>query len=395
MLEAWTVSRLALVVKGVIQGAPQLQDIWLEGELSNLRRGPGGHLYFTLKDGVAQVRCVMFGGQWRAAGLENGQQVLAHGRVDFWEVRGELQFYVDFVQPAGVGVWQAQFEMLKARLAAEGLFDPARKRPLPPFPRRIGVATSPAGHVFHDICQVIGRRWPLAEIVLAPTPVQGADAVPGLVWAIRRLNEEGVDVIIVARGGGSAEELWAFNEEQVARAIFASRVPVISGVGHEPDVTIADLVADVRAPTPSAAAEMAVPDCAHLRQRMASLAWALESGIDEVMAARLRELSQAETRLERALPDIASLAQRARALGERCLLLAGQRLQQLEERVRSLGQRLGSLDPRATLARGYAIVRLRAGPVVTSLSQVKAGDLLDVQVADGQFPAEVKRQYGF
>ena len=395
MLEAWSVSRLAATVQSVLRGEPCLQDLWLEGELSNLRGGYAGHLYFTLKDAAAQVRCVMFGGQWRSLGLENGQQVLAHGRVDFWEVRGDLQFYVDFVQPAGVGVWQAQFERLKAKLEAEGLFDPARKRPLPPFPRRVGVATSPAGQVFHDICRVIGRRWPLAEVVLAPTPVQGPDAVAGLVWAIGRLNQEGVDVIIVARGGGSLEELWPFNEEQVARAIFASRAPVVSGVGHEPDVTIADLVADLRAPTPSVAAELAVPDRAYLGGRLQALMAALEEELGEGLDYRRRLLAGLQAALERSLPDIPALRAAALALGQRCWLLAQQQARQLGEQLQALGQRLAALDPRATLARGYAIVRRRDGPVVTSLAQVKGGDLLDIYVADGQFPAEVKRQYGF
>ncbi len=395
MLEAWSVSRLASAVQSLLRGEARLQDLWLEGELSNLRSSYSGHLYFTLKDDVAQVRCVMFGGQWRSLGLENGQQVLAHGRVDFWEVRGDLQFYADFVQPAGVGIWQAQFEMLRARLEAEGLFDPARKRPLPRFPRRIGVATSPTGHVFHDICQVIARRWPLAEVVLAPTPVQGPDAVAGLCWAIRRLNEEGVDVVIVARGGGSLEELWAFNEEQVARAIFASRVPVVSGVGHEPDVTIADLVADVRASTPSAAAEIVAPDCRELLRDLQEATTSLARGATEAVSERRQAVARAVAALDRSLPDVASLSARALALGQRCLLLAQQRTRHLDDLLQSLGRRLASLDPRATLARGYAIVRRRGGPVVTSLSQVKGGDLLDVYVADGQFPAEVQRQYGF
>ncbi|MDW8009459.1 MAG: exodeoxyribonuclease VII large subunit [Chloroflexota bacterium] len=395
MIQAYSVSELARLICRTLRGEPLLQDLWLEGELSNLRAGYGGHLYFTLKDEAAQVRCVMFGGQWRAVGLENGQQVLAHGRVDFWEGRGDLQFYVDFVQPAGVGLWQAQFEMLKAKLEAEGLFDPSRKRPLPPFPRRIGVATSPAGHVFHDICQVIGRRWPLAEVVLAPTPVQGPEAVSGLTWAIRRLNEVGVDVIIVARGGGSLEELWPFNEEQVARAIFASRAPVVSGVGHEPDVTIADLVADVRAPTPSAAAEVAVPDRAHLLQRLQGTLAFLESEMWDCIQSRRRDVALAAACLDRSLPDIPSLVSRALGLGQRCLALAQQRARHLEERLQGLGLRLAALDPRATLARGYAIVRKRGGPVVASTAQVRGGDLLDVYVADGHFPAEVKRQYGF
>src|SRR3990172_7585678 len=273
MIEAYRVSWLARYLKELIESDLRLSNIWVDGEVSNLSRSSAGHLYFTLKDEEAQLRCVMFRRAHGGAPVENGAQVLAHGNVSFYEARGDLQLIVDFVQAAGVGVWQAQFERLKEQLEAEGLFDPARKRSLPEFPQRIGVVTSPVGAALHDICNVVGRRWPLAEIVLAPTPVQGPDAVPGIIGGIEQLNRRGdIDVIIAGRGGSSIEELWAFNEELVARAIFASVVPVVSAVGHETDVTIADFVADRRAPTPSAAAELVVPDRAEVAARIVGLA---------------------------------------------------------------------------------------------------------------------------
>ena len=241
LLDAYPVSWVARYVKELLESDLRLSNVWIEGEISNLTRSQRGHVYFTLKEGAYGLRCVMFQRQYRGMPLENGAQVLAHGNISFYAERGDVQIIVDFVQPAGVGARQAEFERLKTKLEGEGLFEKARKRPLPRFPRRIGVVTSPTGAVFHDICNVLTRRWPLAEVVLAPTPVQGPDAVVGVAEGIRQLNGSGdIDVIIVARGGGSTEELWAFNEEIVARAIFSSAAPVVSAVGHETDFTIAD-----------------------------------------------------------------------------------------------------------------------------------------------------------
>src|SRR4030042_1265687 len=259
-MQIYSVTEGAAYLKELLETPPHLADLWISGEISNLSRSPAGHVYFSLKDETAQLRCVFFRRPNMGAPLQQGMQIVAHGRVSLYEVRGDLQFYVDFVQPEGVGVLHAQFERLKAQLEEEGLFDEARKRPLPRFPRRIGVVTSPVGAVFHDICNILGRRWPLAEVVLAPTAVQGAEAGPGVVCALAALNdEESIELIIVARGGGSLEELWAFNEEPVARAIYGSRGPRVSAIGHETDYTIADFVADLRAPTPSAAAEPVAP----------------------------------------------------------------------------------------------------------------------------------------
>ena len=397
MIEAYRVSWLAQYLKALIESDLRLSNIWVEGEVSNLNRSSAGHLYFTLKDEEAQIRCVMFRRAHGGAPVENGTQVLAHGNVSLYEARGDLQLIVDSVQPAGIGVWAAQFERLKEQLEAEGLFDPARKRPLPPFPRRLGVVTSPTGAVFHDICNVAGRRWPLAEIVLAPTTVQGAEAAAGIVAALRRLNDEAdIDVIIIARGGGSIEELWPFNEEVVARAVYGSRVPVVSGVGHETDHTIADFVADVRAPTPSAAAETALPDRPEVSRRVEGMALALHTWT----AGRLNQgragMGQALQRLRRAQPEPTRLRERLAALALATEVAIERATARRGERLSSFAAQLRSLDPQRTLARGYAVVQTRENKqVVTSIGQVRGRDRLTVHVHDGKFPAEVSRQYGF
>src|SRR5919201_1753792 len=262
-MEITTVSGLTRYLRELFESNFLLQSVWVEGEVSNLRRSTAGHCYFTLKDAEAQIKCAWFAGSMPlgARPPRDGDQVVAHGRVSIYEQRGEYQMYVTVVHPAGAGLLNLRFEELRARLEREGLFDPARKRPLPRFPRRVGVVTSPSGAGFHDVVNVLSRRFPAVEIVLAPTPVQGEEAAPLIAFGLEALNQFAEpDAILVVRGGGSLEDLWAFNEEIVARAIYGSRAPVISGVGHETDLTIADLAADLRAPTPSAAAELVVPD---------------------------------------------------------------------------------------------------------------------------------------
>ncbi len=397
MMQVYGVSQLTTYLRELLESDLHLADLWVEGEVSNLTQSAAGHSYFTLKDEFAQVRCVMFRRQQTGALLESGAQVVAHGRITFFERRGELQLNVDFVQPAGVGIWQAQFERLKAQLEEEGLFEPSRKRPLPAFPRRVGVATSPTGAVFHDICNVIGRRWPLSEVVLAPTPVQGDDAAPGIVGAVTELNREpGIDVIIVARGGGSLEELWPFNEEAVARAIYGSRVPVVSGVGHETDYTIADYVADLRAPTPSAAAEMVVPDRVELARQLSGHLVTLSGWMAGHLARRRGAIDQMALRLGRAAPDLERERQRLMALTRSLGAAVERALAGGREQLKAYALQLRSLDPNGTLARGYAIVQRRVDrQVVSSVDHVKGRDKIDVNVADGHFPAEVSRQYGF
>ncbi len=397
MLDAYPVSAICRYLKELLESDLRLSNMWVEGEITNLSRSQRGHVYFTLKEGAYQLRCVMFQRQHRGMPLESGAQVLTHGNLNFYAERGDVQIIVDFVQPAGVGARQAEFERLKTKLEAEGLFDEARKRALPEFPVRIGVVTSPSGAVFHDICDVLTRRWPLAEVVLAPTPVQGSDAVPGVAEGIRRLNEDGaIDVIIVARGGGSAEELWTFNEETIARAIYGSVVPVVSAIGHETDYTIADYVADVRAATPSAAAETVAPERVQVSRNVEAMAGALLFGARSRIDGGTAGLQRSDQRLRAGLPDVARHRERLVSSLRHAQSAVQRAVERREERVTGWSNQLRSLDPRATLARGYAVVQLRDGKqAVTSVDQVKGKAKLDVHVKDGKFPAEVSRQYGF
>lgn len=396
-MDAYPVSWVARYVKELLESDLRLSNLWIEGEISNLTRSQRGHVYFTLKEGAYGLRCVMFQRQFRGMPLENGAQVLAHGNISFYAERGDVQIIVDFVQPAGVGARQAEFERLKAKLEAEGLFAAERKRPLPAFPQRIGVVTSPAGAVFHDITNVLSLRWPLAEVVLWPTPVQGPDATVGVAEGIRQLNYAGdIDVIIVARGGGSMDELWAFNEEIVARAIYASGVPVVSAVGHETDFTIADFVADLRAPTPSAAAERVAPDMHSISRQVAGMSVSMSVDIRGRVQHYVNQVDRAGHRMRTGLPDTARLHERIASLLRHAASGIVRSNEQAASRIESFAARLTALDPRATLARGYAVVQVRdSKEAVTSVAQVKGKERLDIYVKDGKFPAEVSRQYGF
>jgi len=395
-MHIYRVGQLTSYIKSLFEADDLLQDLWLEGEVSNWRAYPSGHVYFTLKDAEAAINCVI----WRSyvSGLDfrpgDGDGVLAHGYVSVYEGRGTYQFYVDHLQRAGAGLWALEFERVKQKLQAEGLFEPGRKRPLPRFPRRLGVVTSPAGAAWRDICRVLSRRYPLVEVLLSPTAVQGDDAPPQIVSALQLLARHGdVDAIIVARGGGSAEDLWAFNDERVARAIAASPVPVITGVGHETDVTIADLVADLRAPTPSAAAEVAVPDGEELRDSLAQCAAALEGAMRAMLGHARARLEREAAALRRASPvswvnrERQRLDEQVRALSvamENDLALRRARLQGLE-------RQLLPLSPQATLERGYALVQEVPGHrVVRSVRQAPPGQPLTIRVADGQFPARAE-----
>ncbi len=390
MNQVFSVRQITARLKELLEGDLSLSDLWISGEVSNLKRYPSGHHYFSLKEGGdAVLGCVLFKGSNTGFRFADGDQVVAHGRVSFYEPRGQLQFIVDFVQPEGVGALQAEFERLKARLAEEGLFEQARKRLLPRFPKRVGVATSPAGAVFHDVCHVLERRWPLVEVVLAPTAVQGPDAVPGIVAAIAALNAQPeLDVIIVARGGGSLEELWAFNDEAVARAIFASGVPVVSGVGHETDTTIADLVADVRAPTPSAAAELVGPDRTEVSVRLSVAAGTLLSCVRRTVDDGRTGVDRNATRIDRALPDVDRERQRTDDLTRTALGSVERLVQRFQKGMHGFNLALRSLDPYATLQRGYALVQ-RDGHVVDSVVDATVGERLNVRVRDGDFPVRV------
>ena len=384
-----TVSQVAVHLRELLESNPFLSDLWIVGEVSNLRASSSGHSYFTLKDSVASLNCVLFRGHGGAGMLENGKSVRAHGRMSFYEPRGSTDFMVDRVLPEGEGALAQELERLKARLGQEGLFEESRKRPLPQFPEVIGVVTSPTGAAWQDIQNVVRRRYPLARLLLSPTQVQGLDAAPQIADAIDRLDSDGSsDVIVVARGGGSLEDLWPFNEEIVARAIFRNRIPVVSGVGHETDFTIADYVADRRAPTPSAAAELVVPDGSVLRQTIQ--AWterAWRGALRSVESSR-GEVATLARRLESGLPDLDHLKRQVDDLAES---LGGNfqgrlRLARLE--VGGLEGRLRTLDPAATLRRGFAMVQHGdTGQVVSAVSQVSDGESLTITVADGTFPA--------
>jgi exodeoxyribonuclease VII large subunit len=373
-----------------------LRDVWVEGEVSNFTQASSGHCYFTLKDASAQIRCVM----WRNDANRqsqlpaDGALVLGHGRVGVYEVRGLYQLYVDQIRPAGVGELYRRFEHLKSRLEAEGLFAQERKRSVPDFPQLIGVVTSPTAAALRDILHVLSRRFPLAKVLVSPTPVQGDAAPPHIVAAIEALNDrKDVDVIIVARGGGSLEELWAFNEEAVARAVAASSIPVICGVGHETDFSLADLAADVRAPTPSAAAELAVPSQTEVRsqlqERLTTLSATL-SNIIEQHAWRVAEQSRALKHLSPAT-QLAQARQRVDDLVGRGARAVRHELSLRCERLKGLSGRLTGTSPMGTLGRGYAIVRShRTNAVVRSKELVEPGDSVGIRVSDGEFNALVK-----
>jgi len=392
----YTVSQITVHIKGLLETDFTLQDLWIEGEVSNASQSTAGHFYFSLKDESARISCVMWRSQARRLSRlpQDGEQVLAHGRVSVYEARGAYQFYVDAIQPSGLGLLYQQFEALKEKLAAEGLFDEALKRPLPPFPRVIGVVTSLVAAALRDVCNVLRRRYPLAEVLLSPTLVQGEQAAEQIVRALEALNtRKEVDLVIVTRGGGSLEELMPFNDERVARAIRASRAPVISGVGHETDFTIADFAADVRAPTPSAAAEMAVPDQEELRAVMATRRAHMARLAEDKLAHARQALAAQTQRLDRASPRnrINSARQRVDDLLSRAQTRLRHRLVLRQERLGGLQARLESLSPLATLDRGYALVRhWETGRLITRVGQVRTGDELGVRVSDGEFEVKVE-----
>lgn len=394
-MEIWAPAEVNRYLRRVVEDDLNLRNLWVQGEVSNCTVAMSGHCYFTLKDSLSQLKCVMFR-QFLVRTRrrpENGELVVARGPLRVYEPQGQYQLYAEFVAPAGWGELQLRLEELRTRLEAEGLFDESRKRALPAWPARVGVVTSATGAVIHDIRTVVARRFPLVEIVLRPAPVQGDDAPPKLCQAIEELNHFGaVDVIIVARGGGSLEDLWPFNDETVARAIFASRVPVVSAIGHETDVTIADLVADHRAPTPSAAAELVVPDVREIRDRLdeyaRALTWHAARALDD---ARGRVDTLADT-LERCSPaaQLDRQQQAIQALAERLTRATQHELEVARERARARELQLRALDPRAILRRGYAVTwRTDDGAIVRELDQIEPGVRLRTRLSNGEFDSKV------
>lgn len=389
---ALTVSQISTHIKTLISQDLVLSDVWVEGEVSNCREVSSGHWYFTLKDANASLSCVMWKGV--AAQLqhlpEEGRSFQMHGAVGVYPAQGRYQLVVDGIEPLGLGDLFREFERIKALLQAEGLFDAERKRPLPAFPRRIAIVTSPQAAALQDVLKVLARRWPLAKLFLAPTLVQGETAPPQIVAALQAAGRSGADLVLLVRGGGSLEDLWAFNDERVARAIAACPLPVVSGVGHEVDFSIADFVADLRAPTPSAAAEMATPDAFELRQRVDGLQAFMERQLIERLAQAREGHRTLTARLGRAAPQ-RGLAEQRRATTQ--LVGRLQRAAQADLRLRrsqtqGLAEGLSALSPQAVLARGYAHVRrLRDGRTVSSTADVGPAEGLNITVADGQIAA--------
>jgi len=392
---SWSVTDLTRHLRELLVSDDLLTDLWVIGEVSNVSRPSSGHVYFTLKDASASLRCVM----WRNTALRqaflprDGEAVEVHGAIDVYEAGGVYQLYADAIRPAGEGALFQEFLRLKARLEAEGLFDPGRKRPLPGLPQCIGVITSPTGAALRDILNTLRRRYPIAKVILVPTPVQGTEAPPGIVSALQEINRLAhPDVIILARGGGSIEDLWAFNDERVARAIVASAAPVVTGVGHETDFTIADFAADLRAPTPTAAAEIVAPNRLDLLSALSELQGRLDRSVQTLVSTRRWTLSDQFSRLRLFSPASRLRGERQRLdeLGRRSGIAFDHRFQLSRARLVGLEQRLGSLNPMAVLGRGFAVVSRPDGALVRSVSQVSTGDAVNVRVSDGAFDAFVK-----
>ncbi|MBQ3103533.1 MAG: exodeoxyribonuclease VII large subunit [Oscillospiraceae bacterium] len=388
------VSQVNLLIKDLLEGIPDLNHIYIRGEISNYKVYPSGHHYFTLKDAEGALRCVMFKGSAMKLRFrpENGMKVIAHGRISVFPRDGAYQLYCTEMTPDGVGDLYVAFEQLKAKLHAEGLFDSAHKKPLPMFPERIAIITSSAGAAVHDMIRILRRRYPIAKVLLLPVRVQGVEAPPEIVGAIRYANRHALaDVIITGRGGGSIEDLWAFNDERVARAIYDSRIPVISAVGHEPDVTISDFVADARASTPSNAAEIAVPDMTELKKNLA--------------AARERMLRAEEGKLAKLSDTVAALAQK-RALREPMAFIQDKRilLDYTQNRLASAAERtlggyresfvrltasLDALSPLKVLGRGYAVARKANGEILKSAQDAVMGETVDITLGTGELRCTV------
>jgi exodeoxyribonuclease VII large subunit len=389
----WRVSDLNRRVRTLLDSDPLLADVWVEGEVSQPSFPPSGHCFFTLKDAASQVRAVLFREELAAANVkpEHGMQVVCHGRLRAYEPQGVYQLYVATLTPAGAGDLHQRYEQLRARLAAEGLFDERRKRPLPRWPRRIGVVTSPVGAVWRDIGNVVRRRYPFAELILSPTIVQGVTASGAIVRALHRAYAQPeLDLVILARGGGSLEDLWSFNEERVVRAVAASPVPIIVGVGHESDVTLADFAADVRAPTPSAAAEQAVPDTTQLPAILARLRERAGTALSSGLAARQQRVAAEGRALARLAPDVAAARQRAGDLLDRGHRALRGRVDRERALLGGLADALRTLSPAATLERGYAIARLADGSVIRDPAQAPAGTSVTVGVARGTLDTRVE-----
>ncbi|MBK7115548.1 MAG: exodeoxyribonuclease VII large subunit [Proteobacteria bacterium] len=390
--DIYSVARLNSEARMLLEAG--LPALWVEGEISNFACPASGHWYFTLKDREAQIRCAMFRARNSQVGFRprDGQQMMVRGKVSLYEPRGDYQLIAEAMEDAGEGALRREFEKLKARLQAEGLFDPALKRPLPTMPRRIAVVTSHTGAAVRDVLHILARRFPPAEVLVFATPVQGAAATPAIVAALDAASARGdCDVIILARGGGSIEDLWCFNDERVARAIRRAAIPVVTGIGHEIDFTIADFAADVRAPTPSGAAEIVVPDRATLLGAVRGLAGRLQQAAQRQLRNAAQRHEQLLARLQRAHPG-SRLQQQVQRLDDLDLRLRrawDTQRTRLMQRLQLAQRHLDAISPLATLQRGYAIVTGPGGDALLDESQVKPGDVIEARVARGRIRAQV------
>ena len=389
-----TVGQLNSYIKEMFSQNPILSNICIKGEISNFKRHTSGHLYMSLKDDTGVVRAVMF--RSAAAGLkfnpENGMKVKADGRVAVYERDGQYQLYINSMTPDGLGDLHAAFEQLKQKLQAEGIFDPEHKKAIPRYPRRVGVVTAPTGAAVRDIINILSRRFPYADIILFPVLVQGDGAADSIADAIRYLNgSEAADVLIVGRGGGSIEDLWAFNEEKVARAIYASEIPVISAVGHETDFTIADFAADLRAPTPSAAAELAVPSQKELAEKFGNVYTRLASCSRRILENKRLRLNCCTDKPVLRNP-VMKINEHRLYVDTVCRMLENAASAAFEKKKQLLGlniSRLDALSPLGTLSRGFSVAKNCSGAVIRSTKQVKPSDNILITVTDGEIEAEV------
>ncbi len=389
-----TVSQLNRYVKSIIEQDYNLQTVFVQGEISNFTNHyKTGHYYMTIKDEFSSIKAVMF----KTANMrlkfmpENSMNVIIKGRVSVFERDGQYQLYVDDMQPDGMGAFSLAFEQLKKKLAAEGLFSEDNKKPIPAFPQRVGIVTSPTGAAIRDIINVISRRFPLAELILCPVAVQGDYAAPQIKAAIELFNEtEAADVLIVGRGGGSVEELWAFNEEIVARAVAASKIPVISAVGHETDFTICDFAADLRAPTPSAAAELAVPDSFQQKEMLSAAAYRMQSAVEDKLGYELAKVELLKSSLKRLSPQnyVDSLRVRCDRAAMAMDSAVKQSVAEKSKNFASLCAKLDAMSPLRILARGYGIAT-KDGAILTDSACVCAGDKINVTLSRGSLECEV------
>ena len=389
---AITVSQLARLIRETVRSNPLLNRILVRGEVSNLQTAPAGHVFFTLKDASAQVSCTLFREDAELLGfdLEDGMDVVVSGDVDVFPRKGTVQLLVRAATPAGVGAFWAAYQRTRKKLAAEGLFDAARKRSLPSFPRRIGVVTSEMGAVVHDIVTILRRRYPAAHVVVAPALVQGPGAPASLRRALAVVADR-VDVVILARGGGSLEDLWCFNDEGLARAVASCRVPVVSAIGHETDVTIVDFVADMRAATPSVAAELVSPNALELATQLNEVGRFLAQAIREIVsAARERVKGLGERMSPRGLRrSVDTNREQVERLHDALSALGSREILRHRERLAAVGRRLDLLSPLATLQRGYAIAEREDGHIVARAVEVEKGDGLAVRFQDGRIHVQV------